>query len=65
VYRHELSSTIFLAYDNKKMIVIYSNRYNNKSMMNLDVSILSFTEHHADPENYAILACENGIIKIF
>jgi hypothetical protein len=62
---HELSNTIFFAYDNKKMIGIDSNRYNNKSMMNLDVNILSFTEHHAEPESYVILACENGIIKIF
>lgn len=47
------------------MIGIDSNMYNKKSMTSLDLSILSFTEHHADPENYAILACENGIIKIF
>jgi hypothetical protein len=47
------------------MIGIDSNRYDYKSMLNLDVSILSFTEHHADPEKYVILACENGIIKIF
>ena len=64
-YYHELTKRIYLAFDNKKMIGIDSNRYNNKSMTSLEVSILSFTEHHADPENYAILACENGIIKIF
>jgi hypothetical protein len=26
---------------------------------------MKFTEFHADPNNYVILACENGNIKIF
>ena len=49
VYKHELSNTIYLAFDSKKMIGIDASRYTNKSMMSLEVSILSFTEYHADP----------------
>ena len=64
VYKHELSNTIYLGFDDKKMIGIDSNRYNNKSLMPLDVAILQFTEFHADPANYVILACEYGKIKI-
>jgi hypothetical protein len=47
------------------MIGIDSDGFSKKSMMNLEESILSFTEYHAEPETFVIMACENGIIKIF
>ena len=40
VYKHELSQTIFLGFDSKKIAGIDSVRYNNKSLMSLDVAVL-------------------------
>ena len=40
VYKNELSNTIYLAFDNKKMIGIDSTMLSNKSSMTLEVSIL-------------------------
>ena len=65
VYFHSLSKTIFLGFDDKKIIGIDSERYTLKSNMTMNEACLKFTPYHADPENFAIMACDRGIIKIF
>jgi hypothetical protein len=64
-YINKINKTIFMGFDNKKIIGVDSERYTNKSTMMLDVACLKFTNFHAEPENFAIMACERGIIKIF
>jgi hypothetical protein len=44
---------------------IDSNTHRMKSSLTLPGAALYFTEFHADPQNYVVLACENGIIQIF
>ena len=64
VYKHELSSSIYLAFDSKQVVVIDSNKYTNKGSLKLSNALLKFTEFQADPKNYVILACEKGNIDI-
>ena len=49
VYRHDLSNTIFLAFDNKKILSIDSNTHKTKSSLQLPNAALHFTEFHGDP----------------
>ena len=64
-YKDEQTKTLYLAFDNKQIIGYDSQRYTKKSNMTLEIPCMKFTEFHADPNNYVILACENGNIKIF
>jgi len=48
-YKHDISNTIFLAFDNKKIMSIDSNTHRMKSSLTLPGAALYFTEFHADP----------------
>lgn len=61
-YKHVLANTIFLSFDNKQLLLIDSKNFKNKQLIKLDMCIYQFTEFHADPNNYMILACEKGTI---
>jgi DNA-binding beta-propeller fold protein YncE len=64
-YYHELTKRIYLAFDNKKILSIDSSSYKNIGTITLPGSTLYFTQFHADPQNYVLLACDNGIIQVF
>ncbi len=64
-YLNKTNKTVFMGFDNKKIIGVDSERYTNKSTMTLEIACLKFAKFHADPDNFVIMACEKGIIKIF
>jgi len=47
------------------MILYSSEDYKKKDSITLPNSCHKFTEFHADPTNYVILACDNGNIIIY
>jgi hypothetical protein len=64
-YFNAASKTYFMSFDNKKIMGVDSERYSTKTNMTLEVACLKFTPFHADPENYAVLSCEESVIKVF
>lgn len=65
VYKDEATKTLYLTFDNKQILGFDSERYTKKSNMTLEVACMKFSEFHADPQNFVILACDEGKIKIF
>ena len=64
VFKHDGSKTILMSYDNKMLIGYDSQTYNKKLSVSMNCTCQKFTELHSDPQNYLIMGCENGIIKI-
>lgn len=64
VYNHGLSKTIMLSFENKLIIGIDSQKYTTKCRLPIDSCCLTFTEMHSDPENFVIMGCEKGVLKI-
>ncbi len=65
VYKDQLTNTILMAYDNKKMIGVDANNYSTKSVQHLKTQGMKFADFHGDPLNYVLLACEKGTILVY
>ncbi len=64
VYNHGPSKTIMLSFENKLILGIDSQKYTAKCRLPIDSCCLTFTEVHSDPENFVIMGCERGVLKI-
>lgn len=65
VYKDQLTNTILMAYDNKKMIGVDGNNYMTKSVQHLKSQGMKFVDFHGDPQNFVLLACERGTIIVY
>ena len=65
VYKDQLSNTILMAYDNRKMIGVDAQNYMLKLSQTLKTKGMNFTEFHGNPQNFVLLACEKGTIIVY